>query len=73
MCWTGYCREKNKGDLPDKLAAPALRALLNAKIYNLAQLAKRSEAEVLALHGMGPNAVKLLRGALKAKKLAFKK
>jgi predicted Fe-Mo cluster-binding NifX family protein len=59
-------------DLP-VLAAPARRALTNAKIASLAQLAKKPEAEVAALHGMGPNAIGKLKSAMKAKGLAFRK
>jgi len=36
-------------------------------------LAKFSEAEVNALHGIGPNAMQQLRQALAARGLAFKK
>jgi hypothetical protein len=59
------------GDLPAGLAAPAVRALNGAGITRLEQLARRTEAEVLALHGMGPKAMALLKSALKAKGLAF--
>ena len=48
-----------------KLAAPARRALAGANIASLAALSRRTEAEVTALHGMGPNAMKALRAALK--------
>ena len=50
-------------DLP-KLAKPAVRALDAAGIRNMDQLAKRSEVELLKLHGMGPNAILRLRAAL---------
>lgn len=72
-CWSGYYRQKNQGDFPDKLAAPALRALLHAGILNLTQLSKHTEKEVLALHGMGPGSIPLLKGAMKAKGLSFQK
>jgi hypothetical protein len=55
------------------VAAPAQRALANAKITSLAALAKKTEAEVAAFHGMGPNALGKLKAAMKAKGLAFKK
>ena len=64
--------EKKESDLP-KLASPAQRALANAGIKNLAQLAKLSEAEIRELHGIGPNALITLRAALKAKGLSFVK
>jgi hypothetical protein len=65
--------EKKESDLPAKLASPAQRALANAGIHNLTQLAKLSEAQVRELHGIGPNALITLRAALKAKGLSFKK
>ena len=57
----------------DDLAAPARRALAGAGINSLAALAKRSEAEVGKLHGMGPNALAKLRAKLKANDKSFKK
>ena len=59
-------------DLP-KLAQPAQRALAGAGIQKLQQLTKFSEAEIKQLHGIGPNALKQLRSALKAKGLSFRK
>lgn len=59
-------------DLP-KLAAPAQRALAGAGVTNLSKLAQMSEADVMALHGMGPNAMTALKTAMKAKKLTFAK
>jgi hypothetical protein len=56
-----------------KMPAPARRALESAGIRSLKQLAKKSEAEILALHGMGPSTLPKLRAALKAAGLAFKK
>ena len=72
-CWAGYYRDKVQGDFPEKMSAPALRALLNENIMNLSDLAKFSEKEILKLHGMGPASLPLLRAALKDKGLAFKK
>ena len=67
-------KKKPTTDLPiDKLAAPAQRALANAGIKSLQQLAKFSEAEIKELHGIGPNAFLQLRAALKAKGLSFTK
>lgn len=63
---------KPPSDLP-KLAAPATRALAAAGFTRLGRLARATEAEVLALHGMGPNAMATLRTAMKAKGLAFAK
>lgn len=62
---------RRENDLP-RLAAPAQRALAGAKIANLSQLARKTEAEIAGLHGMGPNALGKLKDALKAKRLSFK-
>jgi hypothetical protein len=63
--------DKQGNDLP-KLAAPARRALARAKIASLSQLSKKTEAEVAALHGMGPNALATLRAGMKAIGLKFR-
>ncbi len=54
-----------------RLAAPARRALEGAGLTTLAKLAHKTEAEVLALHGMGPNAMAKLRESLKAAGLSW--
>ena len=71
-CWSGYYKDRNQSDFP-KISAPALRALLNAKIMNLKELSKFSEEEILELHGMGPGTMPKLREALKKKGLKLKK
>jgi predicted Fe-Mo cluster-binding NifX family protein len=58
-------------DLP-KLAAPARRALTGAGYTRLADLTKVKESEVMRLHGMGPNAMAVLRDALKERGLSFR-
>lgn len=58
--------------LPSKLAAPAKRALAEASITSLDQLQTKLEAEILALHGMGPNAMKILRQAMADADVQFK-
>ena len=63
---------KQENDLP-KLAAPAVRALKSAGLTSLSRLARAREADVAALHGMGPNAMATLRAALKEKGLAFRR
>jgi predicted Fe-Mo cluster-binding NifX family protein len=59
-------------DLP-RLAAPAMRALSGAGITCLAELSRRREADIVALHGMGPNALATLKAAMKAKGVSFAK
>jgi len=51
-------------DLPPSLGAPALRALHAAGVTRLSEVAGLREAELVALHGVGPKAVRLLRAAL---------
>lgn len=72
-CWSGYYRKQKQNDFPEKISAPALRALLNAKITKLADLTEYTESDVLNLHGMGPTTIVKLRAALKSKGLSFKK
>ena len=63
--------DMNNNDFP-KLSAPAHRALASAGIKNLKQLAAFTETEIKRLHGIGPNAIKELKLALKANGLSFK-
>ena len=58
--------------LPGNLSAPAQRALAGAGIKTVKQLAKYSEAELLALHGVGPSSIPKLKAALTAVGLSFK-
>lgn len=59
-------------DLPGTIGKPATRALLNAGYPTLDDVSGLTEAGLLALHGVGPKAVRLLREALAAKGLALK-
>ncbi|MSP13200.1 MAG: DNA-binding protein [Chloroflexi bacterium] len=59
-----------ESDLP-QLAAPARRALAAAGYVRLEQLTKITEAEIKALHGIGPNALETLRSTLRAKGMSF--
>ncbi len=61
-----------QSDLP-KLAAPAMRALASAGLTSIAKLSKVREVDVVALHGMGPNAMTALKVAMKAKGVSFAK
>ncbi|MEV0322951.1 helix-hairpin-helix domain-containing protein [Streptomyces sp. NPDC050658] len=51
-------------DLPAGIGKPATRALHGAGITTLDQVARRTRRELLALHGVGPKAVRLLAEAL---------
>lgn len=50
--------------LPKSIGKPATQALLLAGVRSLTDLAGWTEAELLALHGVGPKAVKILAQAL---------
>lgn len=51
------------GDLPS-IGRPASNALLQIGVTTLDQVAAMSERELLALHGVGPRAVRILRESL---------
>jgi hypothetical protein len=55
------------------LAAPARRALIDDGLFELADLRKVSLAAVKELHGMGPNAVRILTTEMKKADLSFRK
>ncbi|GAB3572357.1 hypothetical protein GCM10027445_29540 [Amycolatopsis endophytica] len=57
-----HCAEP--GDLPRTIGRPATRALASAGITTLDEIAALTEAELLALHGVGPKAVRILRETL---------
>lgn len=61
--------------LPSGLAKPAQRALSGAGITTLTQLAQKTEEEISSLHGIGKNAILVIRKelALHGLSLAAKK
>ncbi|MBB2911056.1 hypothetical protein FHS43_002321 [Streptosporangium becharense] len=63
--------ETDESDLPE-VGAPARRALTGAGHTRLERLADVTEAELLALHGVGPKAVGILREALSRRGLSFR-
>ena len=54
------------------IAAPARRALVDAKLYKVSDLRKISLAELEGLHGMGKSAVARLKELMNAKKIKFR-
>lgn len=56
--------ESGGGDLPPQIGRPATRALSGAGLDTLDRIAAKSESELLALHGVGPKAIRVLRRAL---------
>jgi hypothetical protein len=51
-------------DLPRSIGRPALSALHAAGIDQLSEVARLRDEQLLALHGVGPKAVRLLRAEL---------
>jgi len=60
------------GDLPNEIGKTAARELALNGITSLEQVAGRSRAELLAIHGVGPKAVAILAEALAARGLKYK-
>ena len=62
----------NRAGFPPGISGPALRALAGAGVRSVADLGQWTEEELAALHGMGPKAITILRGALVASGGAFR-
>lgn len=58
--------------LPRSIGGPATSALAHVGITSLEGAARLTEAELGALHGVGPKAVRLLREALAAEGLTLR-
>ena len=58
-------------DLPS-IGAPATRALASIGVTRLSQVADHREDELLALHGFGPRALRLIKEALAAAGLSLR-
>lgn len=56
-----------------KIGEPAQRALQAFGIETIEQLRDYSEKEILALHGVGPKAIRILKEVLSGEGLSFKK
>jgi large subunit ribosomal protein L21 len=63
--------ETADGGLPEGLGAPATKALEEEGLTTLEQVAGKTEAELLELHGVGPKAVETLKEALAAENLSL--
>lgn len=72
ICSSEDMHNKYADEFPP-IGAPAFRALDHAGITKLNDLTNYTEKDLLALHGFGPKALKLLRESLVKKKLSFKK
>jgi predicted flap endonuclease-1-like 5' DNA nuclease len=58
------------GDLPP-IGRPANGALLQAGVTTLSRVAQHTRGELLAMHGVGPKAIRILEAALEEHGLAF--
>lgn len=54
------------------MGRPANAALVDLGITTLDQVAELTEKELLAIHGVGPKAVRILAEELAARKLSFR-
>lgn len=54
------------------LAAPARRALIDDGLYKVTDLRKASLAALKELHGMGPNAIRILVAEMKKRDIEFR-
>ena len=54
--------------IPAGIGKPALRALAAAGIKSLDEVARASEDDLLALHGVGPRAIRILKAALNTRR-----
>ena len=60
-------------DFPATMGKVAPRELANNGIHTLKQATKYTERELLAIHGVGPKAVRIIKEELAKKKLVLKK
>lgn len=53
------------------LSTPAVRALVDAKLYKVSDLRKVSLAELSSMHGLGKSSIARIRQIMDAKKIKF--
>ena len=63
----------NADAFPRGLPGPALRALAKAKVRSMTDLTRTTPAELQALHGLGPKAMRMLADALALQGLRFRR
>jgi hypothetical protein len=63
--------ESSGTDLPPGIGAPATRAFTAAGYTTLEQFAGVPRAELLALHGVGPKALRLIQESLEERGLSL--
>ncbi|WP_120005099.1 hypothetical protein [Nesterenkonia muleiensis] len=60
------------GDLPHSMGKTAPRELKYAGIDSLQKASKHTEKELLAIHGVGPKAIRVMKEAMAEKGLSFR-
>ena len=63
----------NRDAFPKGMSGPSLRALQNAGIRSMADVARWTEADLAQLHGMGPKVMGILEAALEADGKGFRR
>jgi hypothetical protein len=63
---------ENAGTPLPKIGAPATRALATIGVTTVEQLADYSEKELLALHGFGPRAIRILTPVMEELGVSFR-
>lgn len=64
--------EGDETEFPASTGKVAPRELAAHGITRFAQVAERSERELLAIHGVGPKAIRILREELHSRGLSFR-
>ncbi len=66
-------KEQSESALPKGIGKPATRALASVGVISLDQVTRFTEGQLLALHGVGPKAVGILKDALRAQSKSLAK
>jgi hypothetical protein len=69
---TAALAESMRDAFPRGVGQPALRALAARRLLTLEQLTTVTETELLAMHGMGPKALRILRDAMQLRGLSLR-
>jgi hypothetical protein len=72
-CPVCEAEKKPKEGFLTLLSSPARNALQHAGLKTLKQVSRKTEKEILSLHGVGPGTIPVLKKALKDEGWAFKK
>lgn len=67
----GVVEPTGPSDLPN-IGGPATSALAQIGVRNVGQLADYTEQEILALHGVGPKAIRILKPVMAEKGVSFR-